>query len=146
MFQAMLFHWKPQPPLGSKHSLPLLSYWVCGRLFGTPGSSRECFVAYHESAPQLVVEMAFRLAYGVQLQSLACLLNLPKVPVTSNSNSFNLCLIRSLGIQVGNYEKIFSYVVTGPRNYYENYSVSSLECAAIQPPIKQLCAAESCTK
>ena len=32
-----------------------------------PGSTRECFVAYHESAPQLLVEMAFRLAYGVQL-------------------------------------------------------------------------------
>ena len=33
----------------------------------SPGSTRECFVAYHESAPQLLVEMAFRLAYGVQL-------------------------------------------------------------------------------
>jgi hypothetical protein len=40
---------------------------VCGRLFGVGGATRECFVAYHESAPQLAVEMAFRLAYGVQL-------------------------------------------------------------------------------
>ena len=62
----MLFHWKPQVIVPSKQtpSLPVLSYWVCGRLFG---SDRECFVAYHESAPQLMVEMAFRLAYGVQL-------------------------------------------------------------------------------
>jgi hypothetical protein len=64
--QAMLFHWKPESLIGSKQT-PVLSYWVCGRLSGAPGSTTESYVAYHESAPQITVELAFRLAHGVLL-------------------------------------------------------------------------------
>jgi len=58
--EGVLVHW--QPEMKGK-SLPPLSYWVCGRLEG----STETFVCYHDSAPQNVVELAFRLAQGVHL-------------------------------------------------------------------------------
>ena len=67
--QGSLFQWTPRAPgagggaAGDK-SLPTLSYWVCGRRLE---GGRECYVAYHESAPQVMVELAFRLAHGVQL-------------------------------------------------------------------------------
>ena len=68
--QGSLFQWTPRAPAAagaagdSSKSLPTLSYWVCGRLLE---GGRECYVAYHESAPQVMVELAFRLAHGVQL-------------------------------------------------------------------------------
>ncbi len=67
--QGMLFQWSPAPPesaaaAASSKRLPLLSYWVCGRVFP---DGRECYVCYHDSAPQNVAELAFRLAYGVCL-------------------------------------------------------------------------------
>ena len=71
--QGMLFQWSPRnPPSGGKSGggssqpLPLLSYWVSGRLFLGP-NPRECYICHHESAPQVMVEMAFRLACGVHL-------------------------------------------------------------------------------
>ena len=60
--QGSLFQWTPRAA-GDKN-LPTLSYWVCGRLLE---GGKECYVAYHESAPQVMVELAFRLAHGVQL-------------------------------------------------------------------------------
>ncbi len=56
--QSLLCQWSPR-------GQPTLSYWVSGRLL-TP-SLRECYVCYHESAPQMAVELAFRLAFGAQL-------------------------------------------------------------------------------
>ena len=61
--QGLLFQWAPK--VGDK-ALPLLSYWVSGRLFLGP-NPRECYVCYHDSAPQNMVELAFRLAMGIQL-------------------------------------------------------------------------------
>ena len=60
IFQGMLFHWTVS------ENLPLFSYWVCGRLTKVP-EAKECYVAYHESAPQQMVELAYRLAFGVHL-------------------------------------------------------------------------------
>ena len=54
----MLFRWAPS------ETLPVFSYWVCGRVFMTP-DPKECYVAYHESTPQQLVELAFRLTYGI---------------------------------------------------------------------------------
>ena len=79
--QAMLFHWAPSQPLkpGGTLSkpLPTLSYWVCGRVIRNPLSSassspgatpfKEFYVAYHQSAPQNMVELAFRLAFGIHM-------------------------------------------------------------------------------
>ena len=77
----MLFHWAPSHPLkpGGTLSkpLPTLSYWVCGRVIRNPLSSassspgatpfKEFYVAYHQSAPQNMVELAFRLAFGIHM-------------------------------------------------------------------------------
>ena len=87
----MLFHWTPTFPSAinkkrgnqeqSFHHLPTLSYWVCGRIFdnsvvsissagatsSTPSDLIECYVAYHDSAPQNMIELAFRIAFGVHV-------------------------------------------------------------------------------
>ena len=86
----MLFHWTPTTPftLNKKggiqtniHHLPTLSYWVCGRVFdnsvvsissagatsSTPSDTTECYVAYHDSAPQNMIELAFRIAFGIHV-------------------------------------------------------------------------------
>ena len=87
----MLFHWTPTSPSstslfskkgGNPHQpalLPTLSYWVCGRLLDHhPGSAfmgpntspsvpTECYVAYHDSAPQNMIELAFRIAFGIHV-------------------------------------------------------------------------------
>ena len=44
-----------------------LSYWVCGRMVQSPGALREFYVAYHESASQNMVELAFKMAFGIHL-------------------------------------------------------------------------------
>lgn len=54
----MLFHWTVS------ENLPVFSYWVCGRVTSTP-EVKESYVAYHESASQQMVELAYRLAFGV---------------------------------------------------------------------------------
>lgn len=65
--QGMLFHFSPNEDEESpKKQLPVLSYWVAGRLFLSP-HPRECYVCYHDSAPQVMIELAFRLAFGVHL-------------------------------------------------------------------------------
>ena len=86
----MLFHWTPTSPFyinkkgvtqQPSHHLPTLSYWVCGRVFdnsvvsissagatsSTPSDTTECYVAYHDSAPQNMIELAFRIAFGVHV-------------------------------------------------------------------------------
>ena len=57
--QGMLFHWTVS------ENLPVFSYWVCGRLTNSMAESKESYVAYHESASQQMVELAYRLAFGV---------------------------------------------------------------------------------
>ena len=93
----MLFQYQPGGA-GEGRQLPILSYWVAGRLFLAP-HPRECYVCYHDSAPQVrlkiyvlieiffvarrsnsfihsgslyqvlqvMVELAFRLAFGVHM-------------------------------------------------------------------------------
>ena len=86
----MLFHWTPTSPFSvnkkgvvqqAVHHLPTLSYWVCGRVFdnavvsissggatsSTPSDTTECYVAYHDSAPQNMIELAFRIAFGIHV-------------------------------------------------------------------------------
>ena len=86
----MLFHWTPTTPFAFNkkgaiqtniHHLPTLSYWVCGRVFdnsvvsissagatsSTPSDTTECYVAYHDSAPQNMIELAFRIAFGIHV-------------------------------------------------------------------------------
>ena len=88
----MLFHWTPSSPTTNAYAnkktgkqqhnlLPTLSYWVCGRVFdqpavsissvggtsSTPVDTTECYVAYHDSAPQNMIELAFRIAFGVHV-------------------------------------------------------------------------------
>ena len=64
--QGILCHWSPRPKVPGGKAMPLLSYWVCGRLFVVP-HLRESYVCYHESAPQNLIELAFRLTHGIQL-------------------------------------------------------------------------------
>ncbi|TRY75063.1 hypothetical protein TCAL_00628 [Tigriopus californicus] len=67
--QALLFHWTPDPVTETKppaKNMPVLSYWVCGRLF-LGANPRECYICYHESAPQDMIELAFRLAHGIHV-------------------------------------------------------------------------------
>nr|CAD7599221.1 unnamed protein product [Timema genevievae] len=49
-----------QEETSTKKTAPTFTYWVVGRLFFTP-SPREVYVCYHDSAPQNMVEIAFRL-------------------------------------------------------------------------------------
>jgi len=68
--QGMLFHFNPsdmeEDLSPGKRPNAVLSYWVSGRLFLSP-HPRECYVCYHDSAPQVMIELAFRLAFGVHL-------------------------------------------------------------------------------
>ena len=71
--QGMLFHYSPSDEeeslntsTSSKKNMSVLSYWVAGRLFLSP-QPRECYVCYHDSAPQVMIELAFRLAFGALL-------------------------------------------------------------------------------
>ena len=65
----MLFHWTPntKKSSGTLSKTPTLSYWVCGRVAQLPSGLREFYVAYHESASQNMVELSFRIAFGIHL-------------------------------------------------------------------------------
>ncbi|XP_038055337.1 protein inturned-like isoform X2 [Patiria miniata] len=60
MFKCQPENWQ------EKKTPPSINYWVVGRLFEEP-SPRECYVCYHESATQNVIELAFKLAFGAGL-------------------------------------------------------------------------------
>ncbi|KAE8742738.1 hypothetical protein FOCC_FOCC011770 [Frankliniella occidentalis] len=49
------------PARGNEKSTSQLTYWVVGRLFFMP-SPKEVYVCYEDSAPQNLIELAFRLA------------------------------------------------------------------------------------
>ncbi|XP_022079495.1 protein inturned-like isoform X2 [Acanthaster planci] len=61
MFKCQPENWQEQ-----KKTPPSINYWVVGRLFEEP-HPRECYVCYHESATQNVIELAFKLSYGAGL-------------------------------------------------------------------------------
>ncbi|XP_064608812.1 protein inturned-like [Liolophura sinensis] len=63
---GILFQYKPEWPHAAKKS-QTLTYWVVGRVFSKP-MPQELYVCFHESTPQNLVELAFRLSFGHSLQ------------------------------------------------------------------------------
>ncbi|KFM82950.1 Protein inturned, partial [Stegodyphus mimosarum] len=61
--QGILFHCNLKEPAKQKNSL---SFWIVGRLFFNP-EPREVYVCYHDSVQQDIVEIAFRLGFGLSL-------------------------------------------------------------------------------
>ena len=60
----MLFHLRPGEGEGGRGpALPLLSYWVAGRLFPAP-HPRECYVCYHDSSPQVSRSLLVCIPFG----------------------------------------------------------------------------------
>lgn len=61
---GVMFHRIPDNATEQKKSPSIFKYWVIGRLL--PGEHpRELYVCYHQSVPQSVVELAFKLGFGV---------------------------------------------------------------------------------
>ena len=58
--QSLISSFRSPSPQPEQVGDLLLSYWVVGRLFAGPPCS-QCFVCYHDSIPQRVVELAFNL-------------------------------------------------------------------------------------
>lgn len=63
--QGVLFQYSP-PSKDQKKPPAYLNFWVIGRLFFAP-EPREVYVCYHDSAEQSIVELAFRLGFGLSL-------------------------------------------------------------------------------
>lgn len=63
--QGVLFQYSPSSK-DQKKPPAYLNFWVIGRLFFSP-EPREVYVCYHESAEQNIVELAFRLGFGLSL-------------------------------------------------------------------------------
>ncbi|XP_077598564.1 protein inturned isoform X2 [Stigmatopora nigra] len=61
---GVLFQYSPENWTDQKKAPPTLTYWVVGRLLLEP-VPQEFFVCFHESVPEIPVEMAFRLSYGL---------------------------------------------------------------------------------
>ncbi|GFT66439.1 protein inturned [Nephila pilipes] len=61
--QGVLFRYTPKDNTKQKTSM---AFWVIGRLFFTP-EPRELYVCYHDSSHQDIVEIAFRLGFGLSL-------------------------------------------------------------------------------
>lgn len=61
--QGVMFSCSTADKSESKKSNPTLHYWVVGRKFRHP-APREVYVCFHESTPQNLVELAFRLSLG----------------------------------------------------------------------------------
>merc|ERR1719222_314429 len=62
--QSILFH------VGTgKGSTERLDYWVTGRLYsgGVQGQARESYICYQDTAPQVMVELAYRLCFGMHM-------------------------------------------------------------------------------
>ncbi|KAK8405004.1 hypothetical protein O3P69_001523 [Scylla paramamosain] len=60
---GVLFTYSPPTTDGGKRRAQTFSYWVVGRLLAAP-YQREVYVCYHESVPQNLLEMAFRVSLG----------------------------------------------------------------------------------
>ncbi|XP_077444304.1 protein inturned [Stigmatopora argus] len=63
---GVLFRYRPENWTDQKKAAPTLTYWVVGRLLLEP-VPQEFFVCFHESVPEIPVEMAFRLSYGLAI-------------------------------------------------------------------------------
>ncbi|GFS41536.1 protein inturned [Trichonephila inaurata madagascariensis] len=61
--QGVLFRYTPKDNVKQKISM---TFWVVGRLFFSP-EPRELYVCYHDSSHQDIVEIAFRLGFGLSL-------------------------------------------------------------------------------
>ncbi|KAK7909914.1 hypothetical protein WMY93_014598 [Mugilogobius chulae] len=63
---GVLFQCKPQNWTDQKKPAPTMTYWVIGRMLLEP-VPQEFYVCFHDSVPEVPVEMAFRLSFGLDL-------------------------------------------------------------------------------
>ncbi|KAM9330469.1 protein inturned [Gastrophryne carolinensis] len=63
---GILFECSPENWTDQKKAPPTMSYWVIGRLFLQP-QPQEFYVCFHDSVTEVVVELAFRLSFGMPL-------------------------------------------------------------------------------
>ncbi|XP_016532684.1 protein inturned isoform X1 [Poecilia formosa] len=63
---GVLFQCKPENWTDQKKPAPTMTYWVIGRMLLEP-VPQEFYVCFHDSVPEVPVEMAFRLSFGLGL-------------------------------------------------------------------------------
>uniref|UniRef100_A0A8C6URD6 Inturned planar cell polarity effector homolog n=1 Tax=Neogobius melanostomus TaxID=47308 RepID=A0A8C6URD6_9GOBI len=63
---GVLFQCKPQNWTDQKRPAPTMTYWVIGRMLLEP-VPQEFYVCFHDSVPEIPVEMAFKLSFGLSL-------------------------------------------------------------------------------
>ncbi|XP_041925114.1 protein inturned isoform X2 [Alosa sapidissima] len=63
---GVLFQCKPENWTDQKKPAPTMTYWVIGRMLLEP-IPQEFYVCFHDSVPEVPVEMAFRLSFGLAL-------------------------------------------------------------------------------
>ncbi|KAF7229972.1 protein inturned isoform X1 [Nothobranchius furzeri] len=63
---GVLFQCKPENWTDQKKPAPTMTYWVIGRMLLEP-VPQEFYVCFHDSVPEVPVEMAFRLSFGLAL-------------------------------------------------------------------------------
>uniref|UniRef100_A0A8D0GXA5 Protein inturned n=1 Tax=Sphenodon punctatus TaxID=8508 RepID=A0A8D0GXA5_SPHPU len=61
---GVLFECSPDNWTDQKKPPPALTYWVVGRLFLDP-KPHEFYVCFHDSVPEVAVELAFKLCFGL---------------------------------------------------------------------------------
>ncbi|KAM9833284.1 protein inturned isoform X2 [Syngnathus typhle] len=61
---GVLFQFLPENRTEQRKAAPTLTYWVIGRLLLEP-VPQEFYVCFHDSVPEVPVEMAFRLSFGL---------------------------------------------------------------------------------
>ncbi|XP_058250844.1 protein inturned isoform X2 [Hemibagrus wyckioides] len=61
---GILFQCKPENWTDQKKPAPTMTYWVIGRMVLEP-IPQEFYVCFHDSVPEVPVEMAFRLSFGL---------------------------------------------------------------------------------
>ncbi|XP_060795369.1 protein inturned isoform X2 [Neoarius graeffei] len=63
---GILFQCKPENWTDQKKPAPTMTYWVIGRMVLEP-VPQEFYVCFHDSVPEVPVEMAFRLSFGLAI-------------------------------------------------------------------------------
>uniref|UniRef100_A0A3Q2Q1N5 Protein inturned n=1 Tax=Fundulus heteroclitus TaxID=8078 RepID=A0A3Q2Q1N5_FUNHE len=63
---GVLFQCKPENWTDQRKPAPTMTYWVIGRMLLEP-VPQEFYVCFHDSVPEVPVEMAFRLSFGLAL-------------------------------------------------------------------------------
>ncbi|MEQ2254325.1 hypothetical protein ILYODFUR_002626 [Ilyodon furcidens] len=61
---GVLFQCKPENWTDQRKPAPTMTYWVIGRMLLEP-IPQEFYVCFHDSVPEVPVEMAFRLSFGL---------------------------------------------------------------------------------